>query len=499
MANASFVAVLDIGKTNKKVMIFNERLELVDKAYRQFPTHTWEGLPVEDTKAMLTWFEEELTAFAKKFPISAISITTHGATFACLDDQGKLVFPVIDYTFEPGDNFQKNFFKDYGDDRDLQQQTATAHFGGLINPAKALHLLKTRHPGDFARVKHLLFYPQFIGHHLTGKAGTEPTYIGCHSYLWDFQTQTPSSVAKKMGVAGMIPLPLQKSWDVLGTLRHDLAARLGLSAQTPVTLGIHDSNSSLLPYLVKNTGSFTLNSTGTWCVAMRPDPRVAFAPDELGKVVFYNLDAWQRPVKTGIFLGGLEFESWSGLMKKRFGERPWPQYDEHLVKKLLSDRSLFLLPGLVPGTGQFPLSKPRWVEAGASTSFEDIASGKATPSGWRNFETCYAVLNLSLAIQTAVALDRVGAAASQTLFTEGGFRKNDFYNKLLTSLFPGKSLALTNLEEATAFGAAMLGLCALEKITPDALAPRFTIETQAVLPVNLPDMPAYRTAWSNLL
>lgn len=499
MPRGSHIAVLDIGKTNKKVMIFGPDLKLLDSVYQGFKPTLHEGIPVEDTKAMMEWFTRELARFSGKYPIGAISVTTHGATFAAVDEKGELVFPVIDYTFEPGDAFQERFFAEFGKEEELQVSTATAHMGTLTNCAKTLFYLKGRFPEKVARIRHILFYPQYFGFLMTGNVGTEPTYLGCHTYLWDFDSQKPSPIAEKLGVAGALSLPLKKSWEVLGAISEPFAKATGLEPDTLVTLGIHDSNSSLLPYLVQDTGTFILNSTGTWCVPMRPAKTVSFQPAELGKLVFFNLDAWSRPVKTALFMGGLEFDTWAELIRKIHGDAPFPRFDEKLTRRILNEKDAFIMPGVVMGTGQFPDSTPRLVEKGRVWALSDLQSGKAVSELLKDRERAFAVLNLSLAIQSAVSLDRVGVAETRTVYTEGGFRKNDSYNRLMTACYPGTRFALTNLSEATAFGAAMLGKAALDQTGLEALKPLFAIENQPVEPLSLPELPAYRAAWEALL
>jgi sugar (pentulose or hexulose) kinase len=87
------------------------------------------------------------------------------------------------------------------------------------------------------------------------------------------------------------------------------------------------------------------------------------------------------------------------------------------------------------------------------------------PEFFKDFETACAVLNLSMAVQTKVAFDRADITAGLPVFTEGGFTKNDGYNSLMASFFPNSGFYLTNLKEATAYGAAMLGKAAVEQIT----------------------------------
>jgi L-fuculokinase len=97
-----------------------------------------------------------------------------------------------------------------------------------------------------------------------------------------------------------------------------------------------------------------------------------------------------------------------------------------------------------------------------------------------------AVLNASLVIQTQVALERAGLAPGAEVYTEGGFRKNADYNGLLAAALPGTPVKLTDIAEATALGAAMTAIAALEKCTPDALGSRFEVSYKDVGPCPAP-------------
>ena len=152
-----------------------------------------------------------------------------------------------------------------GERRELQSITGTPPLSAMINPSKGILFLKERFPEAFARTRVLLNYPQYWGYRLTGKTGAEGTYTGCHTYLWDWKEGRYSSVAHRLGIATLMPFPLRDSWDVLGTIKSGIADARGLSRDIVVTMGIHDSNASLLPHLAKRKNvDFILNSTGTW-------------------------------------------------------------------------------------------------------------------------------------------------------------------------------------------------------------------------------------------
>jgi sugar (pentulose or hexulose) kinase len=476
----SYIAVFDVGKTNKKVMIFDERLALVDSVKENFSEYSEDGVNYERIDEMTEWFLDGLKGFSSRYSIRAVSVTTHGASAACVDSEGRLVLPLVAYTTDPGEEFHRDFHRRFGSVEDLQRSTATPPMGGLTNTAKLIYYLKNRYPEDFERVDTILTFPQYFGFVLTGEKGADPTYVGCHSYLWNPHEMRWSSVARDMGIVDKLPKRISKSWDVLGTLTPETAKRTGLSTDTLVTMGIHDSNASLLPYLVKTEEEFVLNSTGTWCVIMHPSKKVSFREEELGKPVFFNQDVFSRPVKTALVMGGLEFEVWSEILKDINDKEGYPDFNPALYRKLFWGNSRFILPSVQKGTGQFPDSDPRAVEGGRNYPLETIRSGGDIPPFFGEYTAAFAALNISLAIQTKIALERAGTVDGTTIFVEGGFRKNPDYNTLLSALFPKSKVYLTNLSEATAFGAALLAKAALDGTDPKTLGNFFEIETKEV-------------------
>ena len=500
------LAVIDIGMTNKKVAIYDDALRQIDAQYRGFEPLITGGLPCHDLEAMETWFIEELAAAARRFPIKAITVSTHGATFVCVGKNGKPVIPCVYYTYDPAlaggdEDFHRRFYERFGSAIELQARTGAPAFQAMINPAKGIFFVKERFPEDFKSVSSILPYPQYWGFRLTGKPGAESTYMGCHTYFWDQVYHCLSSVARDMGIAPLLPARLDKSWDILGTINAETAAKTGLASDVIVTMGIHDSNASLLPHFAKKGESgFTLNSTGTWCVMMNPVERYGFAGEELGKVVFFNISAFGSPVKTAVFLGGQEFETWSKILMDIHKRDDFPPYDEGLYRKMLREGDCFLLPELVAGSGQFPGSKPRIVEGGKTWAFEDIArtaaeGGADLPPCFGDYEQGFAVLRLSLVMQSLTALERTGIKPGAEIFTEGGFRKNEAYNRLLSAAFPDNRVCLTGIPEATALGAAMSAKMAITGKRLAELAGDFEVDYQDVEKSLIPEIFSYRKAW----
>lgn len=484
------ILVFDVGKTNKKILIFNDDLKVVDSLYKNFDSYEDKGVLFYDSAKIRDWLFKGIKSFTEKYDIEAVSITTHGATWAAVDEKGEDVIPIIDYTTPVPDSFHEEFYREMGDPKELQRETATPNFGALINPGKGIYFAVKKFPSQMERASHILFYPQYFGFLLTGKVGAEATYAGCHSYLFNFEKKEWSSVAQKLGIKDKLPSSIGKSWEVLGTISPKASELTGLKTTVPVTMGIHDSNSSLLPYLLQVKEEFILNSTGTWCVPMLPGEEVAFKEEELGKTVFYNLSAFNKPVKTAIFMGGEEFDRYKKIFDRLHGTDNFPDYDHDLYQQVIENRSRFIQPSVVKGSGQFPDSPPGVWEGSKFYPLEKIENGDF-PEFFSDRAVCFAVIRLSLIAQTVVAFNRAGFEDGMTIFVEGGFRYNRAYNVMLASYYGKSHLYTTNMEEATAFGAAVLAKAALKGAGPEVAEKDFVIEREEITKDDLPGLKSY--------
>lgn len=484
MEKSSVVAVLDVGKTNKKVALYDEDFKQVDlRKISLDAIPAGDGIEHEQTEELLSWTCQALADFSGKFDIRGIGITTHGATFAVVDESGALIHPVLSYLSPAGDKVEEEFNERFGPAESIHEETCTPPFG-FANAAKQIYFLQKFFPSDWSRAKHLLFFPQYLAFILTGKMAADPTYLGCHTYLWNPSRNEPSGIARALGVDTMIPESILPPWEKVGEVSESVAKKTGVPAGIPVTVGIHDSNASLVPYLAKSFSKFTLNSTGTWCVAMTPSERFDFEPSEIGTKTFYNLSAYGRPVKTAIFPGGLEFSEFSKIIGETVMEKP------EEIDRVCRDAEIFLSGGMIPGAEAFPGSVPVLRLGRQEVSLAELKEMGLDATGIEK-DVFLAALNLSLAIQTVEVLNRAGREDGSQIFIEGGFANNPEYCGLLASLLPENRVCLTELKEATAFGAALCAWKMAKGVELEDLAGRFEIVVKPVESRTLPGLESY--------
>lgn len=387
------IAVLDIGKTNAKVALVDADT-LADIVVETRPNRVLPGPPWPhvDLEGHWEFFADRLRAMHAAHGVDAISITTHGAAAVLLDRDGRLAAPMLDYEHDGPDAVAT----EYDALRPPFSETGSPRLPHGLNLGAQLHWL-LRDPDLAARVAHVLTYPQYWAWRLTGVMATDVTSLGCHTDLWNPWEGRFSPLVDRLGLTGKIAPP-HRSSEILGHVQ----AGLGLPP-VPVACGIHDSNASLLPYVLGREGAFAVVSTGTWVVAMAvgAEGRTLDAQRD----VLVNVNALGQAVPSARFMGGREYE------RIRDG-RDTATTDADRAAVLASD--LMILPAVEQGSGPFPNRTMRWTGTPRSDGERMVALG------------------YYLALMTDTCLDLAGATGP--VIVEGPFARNPDYLAMLAAV-----------------------------------------------------------------
>ncbi len=110
------IAVFDIGKTNKKLLLLDEDYHvLFEKSARLEESKDEDGFPCEDVQALINFLHESMEEAMRYryYKVVALNFSAYGASFVYLDDQGKVVCPLYNYLKSFPENLKKKFYEAY--------------------------------------------------------------------------------------------------------------------------------------------------------------------------------------------------------------------------------------------------------------------------------------------------------------------------------------------------------------------------------------------------
>jgi sugar (pentulose or hexulose) kinase len=444
------IAVIDIGKTNAKVVLIDSvtRQQIGGKTTPNSVVRL--GLyPHADVERLWSFILDSLKQLQAEHGIDGISITTHGATAALMAGD-RLAMPVLDYEFEGPEETASQ----YAAARPPFSETLSPLLPNGLNLGAQIFWQSRRFSAEFAGVTEILTYPQYWAWRLTGVSASEVTSLGCHTDLWAPDRGDFSSLVDAEGWRKLFP-PLRPAASVLGPIRAEVVEATSLPSGTPVTVGIHDSNASLIPHLGGREAPFTILSTGTWAIAMTVGGSTQGL--DAGRDSLANVDAFGRPVPTARFMGGREFE----LLVPNPVE---PRAED--VAKVISE-DIQALPSFAPGVGPFPRGEGRWTSDPA-----DLSNGERT-----------AAVSLYLALVAQACLGLAGLGRS--IIIEGPLARNALFGQALAAL-TGVPVSASADATGTSMGASLL-FGPEEAQVPQA---------RDFPPLEVPGFPDYSSRWA---
>ena len=295
------IAIFDIGKTNKKLFLFDEHYKIVWEQSSSFDaTFDEDGESCENLSQLTEWVFRSLAGLSAlpEYTIRAINFSAYGASFVNIGEDGKPVTPLYNYLKPFPEELRKKFYDTYGGEVTLSMLTASPVLGSL-NSGMQLYRLKEQQPELFSRIKYSLHLPQYLSFLLTGQACSEITSIGCHTNLWNFSQSHYHEWVYREGIIDKLA-PILPSTSVL-----PLNPVFG---EGIAGIGLHDSSAAIIPYLESFREPFVLISTGTWCISMNPFNDSPLTVAELQKDCLCYMSYQGSPVKASRLFAGYEHE-----------------------------------------------------------------------------------------------------------------------------------------------------------------------------------------------
>lgn len=425
------IAVFDIGKTNKKFLLFDKNLKLVYEHEQKFPQSKDEdGFECDDTGRIEQWIIETIREFSGNghYNIKAVNFSTYGATLMYLDESGKPLTPAYNYLKPMPEGMAEELYDRFGGIDEFSRRTASPALGFLNSGLQIMWLKKTR-ADIFSKVKSIVHFPQYFSHLLTGKVTSEFTSIGCHTAIWDFDNMAYHPWLEAEGISLPQPASNKKAFPS----RH---SGLELMAGT----GIHDSSAALAPYIMQSGEKFILISTGTWCINMNPFNYEPLTRDQLKNDCLSYLSINQKPVKSSrLFMGHIHDINLERINK-------YYKADKDAYRKVRLDKDLI---------SKLSGSEVSFFKNGIPGGYMD---NDVNLSAFASFEEAYHRLMMDLTMLCIESINYIIPENDdiKNVFVSGGFAKNEIFVKYLAGKMGNKRVFTSEIDNASALGAAMV-------------------------------------------
>ncbi len=427
------IAVFDVGKTNKKLLLFDESLNIVfqdEKVFDEIKDD--DGFECDDIEKLLKWIKDSLADIVAgdDYNIKALNFSTYGATIVYLDKDGNRAAPVYNYLKPMPEDTLKGFYEKYGGVEEFSRKTASPALD-MLNSGLQIYWLKHKKPQYWEKTKHILHFPQYLSYILTGQIVSDYTSIGCHTALWDFDNWKYHKWLADESI--ILPDPASNN---------SVSKYIANGKEINVGIGIHDSSASLVPYLeAGGDKEFVLISSGTWAINMNPFSNDKLTADELKKDCLCYISVNRNQVKSSrLFLGHIheincvKISEHYGVSSDEFKN---VKVDFKLLNRLILENNRIFFPDSIP-----------------ADYYADLNCLKDFP----DFKSAYHQLIFELTMYEAEAI-RLALDMKDTtgdIYITGGFAKNELFTSLLATFFTDKNVYTTELHNATALGAAMV-------------------------------------------
>ncbi|MEO6134143.1 MAG: FGGY family carbohydrate kinase [Ginsengibacter sp.] len=442
MNQQNVIAIFDVGKTNKKLFLFDENYKIIfERSARFIETRDEDGFPCENLESLkLSVFDSLREVFRiKKFNVKAINFTSYGASFVYLNEQLRAFAPLYNYLKPYPESLQKKFYDAYGGEEEFAFRTASPVLGSL-NSGMQLYRIKYEKPELFQEIKYALHLPQYLSFLISGKVYSDITSIGCHTNFWDFQKNEYHAWIQQESIYEKLA-PIYSCTEVVSSSFPGNNYSVGI--------GLHDSSAALIPYLMNFKEPFVLISTGTWCISLNPFNHEPLTKDELKYDCLCYMAYDGKPVKASRLFAGNEHEQ----QVKKIGE----YFNQNSVRYRLMDFNPTTIKALQDKNGSLnqlieqTKIKNKRVSDGRTSLFTSREL-----SSFENDEEAYHQLILDIVVQQYLSTQLVLKGTDvKRIFVDGGFSNNTIYMHLLASAFPGIEVFAATMAQATAIGAAL--------------------------------------------
>ncbi|OHX63909.1 FGGY-family carbohydrate kinase [Flammeovirga pacifica] len=431
------IAVFDIGKTNKKLLVYDQQLQLIDhKEINLREIADEDGFPTEDLDLLVIWMVSSLVEKLQSpdYKIIALNFSCYGASIVHLDKQGNRVGSFYNYLKNTSPEFYHQLYNQYGGVDLFSEKTASPVLQ-FLNSGLQLYWLKHHRKNIWEQINTTLHFPQYLHYKFTRNLATDITSVGCHTSLWDFQKDDYHDWVGKEELS--FP-PMTSNYHV-----EDVEPEISQQS-LKVGIGIHDSTSSIQPYMHLSQGKpFILISTGTWAINMNPSFKGELTLNQLENDCLSNINTDGSKILSSRFMLGRVHDVYCESIRKHFNVKEgffkYIHFDEELTKEAWRK---------VDNGERIIQNYKAYSEEEAVIHF----------SANDTIDSIYHQMMLEL---TLIEIEQVkeimeDAITYEKIYISGGFTRNKIFCKTIATYFNDIKVSTLSLENTSALGAALM-------------------------------------------
>lgn len=430
-----FIGV-DLGTSAVKLLLMDENGKICKIVSREYPLYFphpgWSEQNPED------WFVQsmegirELTADCDKSQVQGISFGGQMHGLVALDNQDQVIRPAILWndgrTGKQTDYLNQVIGKDK-----LSEYTANIAFAGFTAPK--ILWMKENEPEIFAKICKIMLPKDYLAYKLSGSFCTEYSDAS-GMLLLDVEHKCWSE--EMLGICGITKEQLPKlyeSWEVVGTLKKEIAEELGLPESVKVIAGAGDNAAAAVGTATVGDGgcNISLGTSGTLFISSKK-----FGVDENNALhSFAHADGNYHLM--GCMLSAASCNKW--WMDEILKTKAYQEEQAGITK--LGENRVFYLPYLMGERSPHndPDARAAFIGMSMDTTREDMTQ---------------AVLEgVAFGLRDSLEVARsIGVSPERTKICGGG-AKSPLWRKIIANVMNMK-VDIIESEEGPGYGAAIL-------------------------------------------
>ncbi len=331
---------VDLGTSSVKLLLMNEKGEIKKIAAREYPLYFpnpgWSEQNPEDWWRQTIEGLKELTADCDKSQIAGISFGGQMHGLVILDEKDEVIRPAI--LWNDGRTGKETDYLNtvIGKDK-LSEYTANIAFAGFTAPK--ILWVKENEPDNFKRINKIMLPKDYLAYKLSGNHCTDVSDAS-GMILMDVKNKCWSK--EMIDICGISEEQLPKlyeSYEVVGTLKEEVAKELGFSTNCKIVAGAGDNAAAAVGTGTVGDGrcNISLGTSGTIFISSEK-----FGVDQNNALhAFAHADGHYHLM--GCMLSAASCNKW--WMDEIIGTKDYKKEQADITK--LGENNVFFLPYLM--------------------------------------------------------------------------------------------------------------------------------------------------------